>query len=35
MLRDTIHHQTQRWRTAKKTYNGVDGVKLEYELVEA
>ena len=35
MLRDTIHHQTQRWRTAKKTYDGVDGVKLEYELVEA
>jgi len=33
MLRETIHHQTQRWRTAKKTYDGLDGVKLEYEFV--
>ena len=34
MLRDTIHHQTQRSRTAKRHITG-GRVKLEYELVEA
>ena len=33
MLHDTIHKQTQHWRTAKRTYDGVEGVKLEYIMV--
>lgn len=34
MLHEEINKQTRHWRTALREYEGLEGVRLEYELVE-